>query len=138
MREKLEIANQLRISRKIFSKDPKDKKMFSKCYHVFIIECIIKGKKDFKVVFNSKHIESCSKRIKDWFKFMCYSIFIFFLINFTSNKEKNFISISKPVHIKALENINEIILYEFLEENGLKIIDEQSDKDSIVYYVEKD
>lgn len=51
MREKLTIANQLRVSRKSFSNNLEHKKLCSKCYRTYVVECIIKGKENFKISF---------------------------------------------------------------------------------------
>ena len=142
MREKLDIANQMRNSRKSFSNNLEDQKLCSKCYHTYVIECIIKGKENFKVSFGGKYVQSLSKRIYDYYKYIINSIYRFFLIHFTPNSYKTLrkyelihFGVSKPTHFKIAEMPNEPVLYNFLEKNGFKITGEHLYSESTVYDV---
>ena len=142
MREKLAIANQLRVSRKKYSNNLENKKLCSKCYRTYIIECIIKGKNDFKVSFEGKYIHGFSRRISDWFGYFWNIIYRFFLIHFTPKDDKTFkkyelihFGVSKPIHPRIAETPNEWCLYDFLKKNGFKIKEEHLDSESTVYDV---
>ena len=144
MREKLAIANQLRISRRSFSNNPEYKKICSKCYHAYIIECIFKRKKDFKIKFGGKYIQKFPERMLDWYNYILDIIYRFFLINFTPNDDKTLrkyilihFGVPKPVHIKIAETPNEDILEGFLTDNGFKVLDEHFYVESTVYEVTK-
>jgi len=144
MREKLKIANQLRVSRRDYSNNPRHRKLCTKCYYAYIVECIIKGKKGFKVSFGARYIRSFSKRLSDWCEYIKDSIYRFFLIHFTPNNDNTFkkyelihSGVSKPIHLKVAETPDEICLYHFLESNGFEIIDEFLHSESTVYYVVK-
>ncbi len=142
MREKLAIANQMRNSRKSFSNNLEHRKLCSKCYRTYVIECIIKGKENFKISFGGKYIQSFPKRIYDYYRYIVNSIYRFFLIHFTPNDDKTlrkfgliYFGVPKPIHFKIAEVPNEIVLYSFLEKNGFKITDEHLYSESIVYDV---
>lgn len=142
MKEKIAIANQLRVSRKKFSNNLEHKKLCLKCYRTYVIECVIKGKENFKISFGGKYIESFSERASDWYRYIWDSTYRFFLIHFTPNDDKTFqkyelihVGVSKPIHLKIAETPNETILYNFLEKNGFKIIDEHLYSESTVYDV---
>lgn len=142
MRGKLAIANQLRVSRKNFSNNLEYQKLCSKCYHSYVVECIIKGKKNFKVSFRVKYIRSFSERIHDWYRYIQDSIYRFFLIHFTPKDDTTFkkynlihFGVSKPSHLKIVETPNEWFLYDFLEKNEFKIIEKHLYSESTVYDV---
>ncbi len=142
MREKLAIANQLRVSRKKFSNKPEYKQICSKCYYAYIVECILKGKNDFSISYGSKYVKTISERILDWCKYFIDIILAFFLINFTPRDYMPQLKrvlicfdVSKPMHIKFAEIPDEFFLHKFLEENGFKIVDEHLYRDSTVYDV---
>ena len=142
MREKLAIANQLRISRKNYSNNLEHRKLCSKCYRTYVIECIIKGKSDFKVSFEGKYIQSFSERISDWFEYIGNIIYRFLLIHFTPKDDKTLkkyelihLGVSKPIHPRIAETPNEWCLYDFLEKNGFKIKEEHLYSESTVYDV---
>lgn len=142
MREKLAIANQLRISRKNYSNNIEHKKLCSKCYHAYVVECIIRGKSDFKVSFGGKYIHSFLRRISDWFGYIGDIIYRFFLIQFTPKDDKTLkkyelihFGVSKPIHPKIAKIPNEWCLYDFLEKNGFKIKEEHLYSKSTVYDV---
>lgn len=144
MREKLAIANQLRVSRKSFGNNLERKRLCSKCYRTYVLECIIKGKKDFKVTFGGKYIQSFSERISDWFGYIGDNIYRFFLIHFTPKDDKTFkkyglihFGVSKPIHPKIAETPDEMCLYNFLENNGFKITEEHLYSESTVYDVSR-
>ena len=123
MRKKIAIANQLRVSRKKFSNNREYKKLCSKCYRTYVIECVIKGKENFQISFGSKYIKSFSKRAYDWYIFFLDCIYF------------GPIYASKPKHLKIAEIPNERVLYYFLEKNGFKIIGEHLYSYSTVYDV---
>lgn len=142
MREKLVIANQMRVSRKSFSNDLEERKLCSKCYRAYVIECIIKGKENFKVSFGDKYIQSFSERLFDWCRYIGNSIYRFYLIHFTPNDDITFkkwelihCGVSKPVHFKISKTPNEKVLYNFLEKNGFKITEEHFYSEATVYDV---
>ena len=142
MRERLAIANQLRISRKNFTKNLEDKKMCSKCYYTYIVECIIKGKKDFQIRFKGKYIQSLSERISDWYNYILDSTYRFFLIHFNLKNDKYFreyklihFGVSKPIHLKIARTPNEVCLYSFLEKNGFEITGEHLKCEATIYDV---
>lgn len=142
MREKLAIANQMRVSRKSFSNDLEERKLCSKCYRAYVIECIIKGKENFKVSFGGKYIQSFSERLSDWCRYIGNSIYRFYLIHFTPNDDITFkkwelihCGVSKPVHFKIAKTPNEKVLYNFFEKNGFKITEEHFYSEATVYDV---
>lgn len=142
MREKIAIANQLRVSRESFSDNLEDWKLCSKCYYTYVMECIIKGKEEFKVSFGGRYIQSFSKRLSDWCRYIKDSMYRFFLIHVTPNDDKTFgkyelihCGVSKPVHFKIAKTPNEKVLYDFLEKNGFKITNEHLYSESTVYDV---
>ena len=142
MREKLAIANQMRNSRKSFSNNLEDRKLCSKCYHTYVIECIFKGKEDFEISFGGKYIQSFSERILDYYRYIIDSIYRFFLIHFTPDDDETLrkyelihFGVSKPIHCKIAKIPSEACLYAFLEENGFKITNEHLYSESTVYDV---
>lgn len=142
MREKLEIANKLRKSRKIFSNNLEHKRLCSKCYRTYVVECIIKGKDEFKITFNGNFINKFPERIFDWYFYALKCIYRFYLVHFTPNDDKTFLKyelihfgVSKPIHLKTAKTPNEFILEGFLKENGLKIAEEHLYSESTVYDV---
>lgn len=142
MREKLAIANKMRISRKNYSNNPEYQQICSKCYRAYIVECILKGKDEFQISYGSKYVLSTSRRIANWCKYFINIIYRFLLISLTLNDEKFqrkyeliHFGVPKPIHLKLAEIPDEIFLYKFLEENGFKVVDEHINGDSIVYNV---
>ncbi len=142
MREKLAIAKKLRISRKSFSNNTEYKKICSKCYRTYVVECIIQGKNEFSISFNGKYINSFPERAFDWYNYVLNSIYRFFLVHFTPNNDKTFkryelihFGVYKPIHHKITNIPNEIILEGFLKENGFKIVDQHLNSVSTVYDV---
>ncbi len=142
MREKLAIANQMRLSRKSFSNNVENQKLCSKCYHAYVIECIIKGNDNFKVSFGEKYTQSITIRIYDYYRYIVNILYKLFLTHFTPDDDKTFrkyklihFKIAKPLNFKIAEMPKEIVLYSFLEKNGFKIIDEHLNGKSKVYYV---
>ena len=142
MREKLAIAKKIRNSRKNFSNDIEYKKMCSKCYRTYIVECIIKGKDEFKVVFGGKYIQSFPKRVSDWYYYILNSIYRFYLVHVTPNDDKTFqkyelihYGVHKPFHVKIANTPNELILESFLKKNGFKIVEEHFYNTYTVYDV---
>ena len=140
MNQKLEIARQLRISNKNFSKNIEHKKIFRKCYQAYVIECILKRKDSFQITFKGKYTCNFSKRMEDWINYIFDSIYYFFLVHVTPNNDRTFhnynlihYGVSAPVHIRVTNAPNEIILEEFLRENGFKIIEEHLSSVSTVY-----
>ncbi len=142
MREKLAIAKSLRVSRQSFS-DKDSRKLCSKFYRAYVFECILKRKDNFKVSFGEKYIQSFFKRSADWFEYIRDNIYRFFLIHFTPNNDKSFknyelihFGVSKPIHLKFSGTPNEISLYKFLADTGLRITDEDIPfSGPTVYYV---
>ena len=131
LKEKLEIAKNIRLSSKRFSKNVIHKKLFKKIYRTYVIECILKGKDSFQLRFNGKYINSLSIRIYDWLEYIQNIIerSIFLIIvpkKFRSKKKFPFLyyRIFKPTHLKLTNAPNEFILNSFLEHNGFKIIKE--------------
>ncbi len=138
MREKLAIANQMRVSRKSVGNNSEDKKLCSKCYRTYVIECIIKGKDNFKISFRSTYIPSFSKRVSNYYRYIINNIYRLFLIYFTLNGDKNLkkhTDVSKPIHLKIANMPNEFVLHTFLEGNGFEITDEHIYSESTVYDV---
>ena len=142
MKEKLVIAIQMLVSRKSICNDLEDQKLCLKCCLTYVIECIIKGKDNFEVSFEGKYVESFSKRIHNYYRYIIDSIYRFFLIHFTPNDDKTFrkyelihCGVSKPIHFKYDGMPNEKVLYKFLKENGFKIIGEHLYSESTVYVV---
>lgn len=145
MKEKIAIAHQLRVSRKDFNDTLEDKKLCSKCYRTYVIECIIKGNEDFQISFEGEYIQGFPERISDWYSYILDSIYRFFLINFTPNDDKTFkkyelihYGVKKPIHLKlTAKTPNEKTLYNFLEKNGFKITEEHLYSESTVYDVSR-
>lgn len=138
MREKLKIANQMRVSRKSFRHNAESLKLYSKCYRAYVIECIFKGKENFKVSFGSNYIQSFSERVSDWYNYILGNVRRFFIIHFTNNGDRTLIAqlgVSKPIHLKIAQTPNEWILYEFLERNGFRVANEHLSLSSIVYEI---
>lgn len=142
MREKLALAKRLRNSRKIFSNNMEHKKLCSKCYRTYVVECIVKGKDEFKVVFGSKYIQSFPERVSDWYHYVLNSIYRLYLVHVTPNDDKTLqkyelihYGVSKPIHLKIANTPNEFILESFLKENGFKIIDEHLYSEFTIYDV---
>lgn len=142
MKEKLAIANQMRASRKGFSNNPEYQKLCSKCYRVYVFECIVKGKENFKISFGGEYIQSFSERLYNWCRYIRNSIYRLYLIHFTPDDDRTFkkwnlihCGVSKPDHFKIAKTPNENVLYTFLEQNGFKITEEHLSNDSTVYDV---
>lgn len=142
MREKLTIAYQLRASRKSFSSNLESQKLCLKCYQAYVVECIIKGKENFKISFGGEYIQSFSKRVSDWCRYISDNIYRFFLIHFTPKDDKTLkkyelihFGVSKPIHPKIAKTPDERFLYNFLEKNGFKISEEHLYSESTVYDV---
>jgi hypothetical protein len=141
MREKLAIAKKLRSSRKI-SNNTENKKICSKCYRTYVVECIIKGKNEFKITFDGNYIQNFSERVSNWYHYVLNSIYRFYLVRVTPNDDKTFQKyelihhvVSKPIHLKIANTPNEVILEGFLKENGFKIVAEHLYSESTVYDV---
>ena len=142
MREKIAIAKKLRNSRNNFSNKIEYKKICSKFYRTYLVECIIKGKDEFKITFNGNYIQSFSERISDWYHYVLNNIYKFYLVHFTPNDDRTLqkyslihYRVSRPIHLKVANTPNEFILEGFLKENGFKIIDEHLYSISTVYVV---
>lgn len=142
MREKLKIAKQLNNSRKYFSNNVEHKKLCSKCYYTYIVECIIKGQDNFKISFEGKYIESFPKRLSDWCNYLLDSLYRIYLVNITPNDDKTFkkyelihYGVIKPVHFRLSSLPNETILNSFLMKNGFKITAEHLYSECTVYDV---
>ena len=145
MKEKLAIANQMRKSRKSFSNNLEDKKLCSKCYHTYVIECIIKGKESFKISFKGKYIKSFSERMYDYYIYIVDSLYRFFLMNFTPDDDKTLrkyelihIGVPKPLHLRIAEVPDETVIYGFLENNGFLVTNEYIDSGLTVYDVTRE
>ncbi len=137
MREKLAIAKKLRNSRKNFS-NKEHLKMCSKCYRTYIVECIIKGNDNFQIVFKGKYIRKLSQILSDWLYYVIDNIFGFDLVRIKTNNITTYkivhTSVAKPpVNVRVSPSINEYLLETFLNENGLKIVDEHLYSTSTVY-----
>ena len=139
MREKLAIAKKMRNSRKSFN-NIEHRKLCSKCYRTYIVECIIKGKNNFNLTFKGKYIHVFFRRLADWYTYVLDNIYRFYLVHVTPNDDKtlkkyNLIhyKVSKPVHLKTANTPNEFILECYLNENGFKIINEHLYSNSTVY-----
>jgi len=109
-----------------------------------VIECIIKGKEEFKISFGSQYIQSFPERIVEWYEYMKKnnSIYRFFLMHFTPKDDMTVeeylmihFGVEKPGQIKIVTTPNEKVLYEFLEKNGFKITEEHLYSTSTVYNV---
>jgi len=131
LKEKLEIAKNLRISKTRWSMYSIDTKLIKKCYRTYIIQCIFLGKDKFKLKFKGKHLTSFWKRVCDWLDYIIDNIKKIFILMFIPKKfrPKNkypylYYKIYKPIHLKITDAPNEIVLYTYLEENGLKVIEE--------------
>lgn len=118
------------------------KKLCSKFYRTYLVECIIKGKDEFKITFNGNYIQSFSERISDWYHYVLNTIYKFYLVHFTPNDDRTLqkyslihYRVSRPIHLKVSNTPNEFILEGFLKENGFKIIDEHLYSISTVYVV---
>lgn len=140
MKEKLVIANNLRVSRNMYGNNLEYQKLCLKCYHAYLIECIIKGKDNFNISFRSKYIQSFSERMSDYYRYIIDYIYRLFLIYFTPKDDTTskkyeliHVGVSKPHHLKNLYKPNEIFLSSFLEKNGLHITNERVYYESIVY-----
>lgn len=142
MREKLAIAKKLRNSRNSFSNNIVHKKLCSKCYHTYVLECIIKGKNAFKITFKGTYVQSFEQRVVEWYNYVRDSVYRIYLVNVTPNDDKTFqkwslihCGVSKPVHFKIASKPNEFILESFLKENGFKITNEHVYSEATVYDV---
>ena len=142
MREKIAIANQMRISRKNYSNNIEHKRICTKCYHTFLLECIIKRNDSFSLSYGEKYIQSFSKRLLDWVKYIWNVIYRFFLITFIPKNDKTIknyelihFGASKPLHLKIAEIPDEQFLNYFLKKNGFKIKEEHLSFNSIIYEV---
>ena len=144
MKEKIKIAQQLKLSRKKFSNNPEFQKLCIKCYNAYIIECIIKRKDNFQIKFNMKYIDSFSKRMSDWYEYILDNIYRFFLIHFTPNNDNTtrkytliHSGVLEPIHVKIPQIPDEYFLHKFLETNGFKVITEHTSSTGIIFDVVK-
>lgn len=144
MKEKLALAKKLRISCKNFSKNKEYVKMFSKCYRTYAIECILKGKDTFQLIFKAKYIQHFPERLKDYCNYALDTIYRFYLVHITPNDDSTLkkyelihYGVSIPVHVKVNNTPDEYVLSEFLKENGLKIVEEHLDSEAAIYDIAK-
>lgn len=142
MKEKLAIARKLRISSKSFSKNSEHRKMFSKCYKIYVVECILKGKDNFQITFGGKYINNLPARIKDWLNYLLDNVYRFYLVHVTPKDDKTFrkyelihYGVSKPVHLKVANTPNEWQLECFLKKNGFKIVNEHLYSEFSIYNI---
>lgn len=142
MREKIAIAKKLRNSRNTFSSNENHRKLCSKCYRTYVVECIIKRKDEFKISFNGRYIQDFHKRIFDWYNYLLDVIYRFLLIHFAPKNDKSFknyelihYGVSKPIHLKVANVPDELVLEVFLKENGFEITDEHLYSNYTVYDV---
>ena len=136
MKEKLVIAKRMINSRRSFN-NIEHRKLCSKCYRTYIVECIIKGKNDFKLTFKVKYIHCFSRRLGTY---VLDNIYRLYFVHITPSDDKtlkkyNLIhyKVLKPVHVKISDIPNEFILECYLNENGFKIVDEHLYSNYIVY-----
>lgn len=131
LKEKLEIARKLRDSSSRWSKNSKHKKLIEKCYRTYVIQCIFLGKDKYQLKFKGKHIKSFWKRVNNWFNYIVENIKKYLYLIFIPKRfrPKNkypylYSKILKPIHPKLSNTPNEIILHSYLEQNGLKVVEE--------------
>ena len=138
MNEKLTIAKQLRNSRRSY-KNREYRKYCSKCYHAYIVQCIIKRRDGFSVYFGGRYINTFIQRVGDWAKYFMDWFYRLFLICFNPKgetlREYELIhyGVTKPIHVKIAETPDEFILYDYLKTNGFKIEREHLYSESTVY-----
>ena len=142
LKEKLEIARNLRDSSLRRSKNSSNKKLAEKCYRTFVIQCIFLGKDKYQLKFKGKHIKSFWERVTDWFDYIVDNIerylwLIFIPKRFRPRNKYPFLyyKIHKPLHLKISNTPNEFILYSYLEQNGLKVVNEHFPREDIVYII---
>ena len=99
MREKLKIAKNLRLSRKSFN-NAEYRKICSKCYHSYLLDCILIGKQQFTITFKGKYHDSFCHRLSDWCNYVLYNIYRFFLIHFIPNND-NSLKKYQLIHFKS-------------------------------------
>lgn len=141
MKEKLAIARKLRSSRKIFRYNFETEKLCLKCYRAYVFQCILKGKDQFRIVFNSSYNTSFLKRVSDWYHYIVDSIYRVYLMNFEPDAQtlRKYAlihsGVSKPLYLKFATAPDEEVLYDFLIYNGFNIVDEHLDSISTEYVV---
>lgn len=99
------------------------KKLCNKLLKAYIINVIILRKKEFKISFKGKYIESFKERILDYFEYYYDLIYIkfFFHSKYYDSYNKKMLYPSKPVHLKHLDNIDEVLLENILNNIDLTI-----------------
>lgn len=130
-KEKLEIAKRLRDSSPRWCTNSSNKKLVEKCYRTYVIQCIFLGKDKFQLKFKGKHIKNFWERVGNWFNYIIENIEKYLCLVFIPKKfrPKNkypflYYKIYKPIHLKITNPPNEIVLYSYLEPNGLKVVEE--------------
>jgi len=131
LKEKLEIARKLRDSSTRWSNNNIYKKLARKCYRTYVLQCIFLGKDKFQLKFKGKHIQSIWQRVNDWLDYVVdnierYLCLIFIPKRFRPKDKYPFLyyKIYTPTHPKITNPPNEFLLYSYLEQNGLKVVEE--------------
>lgn len=120
MREELE--NVISIGKRcVAEKNSNNKKMFLKCYRMYILNHIILRKGVFQITFRAKHIYNFSTRCNNWKNYIWSVI---------THKEGTYV----PIHSKCVE-IEEGVLINFLQENHMEVISEDYYCDKLEYEV---
>ena len=99
------------------------KQLCNKVLKAYIINVIILRKKEFKICFKGKYIKPLKERILDYFKYYDDLIYIkfFFHSKYYDRFKKKSLYPNKPVHLKHLNNINELLLENILNSIDLTI-----------------
>lgn len=140
LKEKLEITRNLRDSSPRWSSNSINKKLVKKCYRTYVIQCIFLGKDKFQLKFKGKHMKSFWERVGNWFNYIVENIEKYLCLFFIPKRFRPrnqyaflYLKIYKPYHPKLTNPPNEIVLYSYLEQNGLKVVKEHLLPEDTVY-----
>ena len=130
MREKLAIAKQLRISRRR-SKTLEVRKLYSKCYWAYVMQCVVYGKDDFVILYTGKWLYDSAYMFKKWLEYYEKQMRRFCIKHFVpaskiTTKQKIFLDHPehKPFNMKVTDVPDETLLYCILERNGFEVTNE--------------
>ena len=126
--DKCKIAKKLRLSSKSYGLMSKNQKLFNKIYRAYLFECILLGKKNFKIVCREKIIksESLIKYFKDCIHYKFSKFYEYTPVRYFP---------SRPLSIKTSNSPDKIMLDFYLKSNGFEIYDEYLGTITNIYYI---
>jgi len=142
---------QLHKKYKTYSKTYKKtyREIIWKSFWAYLKDCVILRKGIYKIKYTSDYNVGFPKRMKDWVEYFGKCVFwccVYFMrcLAFWDKfgrryAKERFIrqKLSTPFHHKQLLYVNEGLLYEFLEQHGFMVVEEELEYRSSTYFVKR-